>query len=608
MRNEYMNSQHFLALTGRFPTSPGVYIMKNTQGTPIYIGKASNLKSRVRSYFLDTHADRHQIPFMLRRLHSIDWIATSNDTEALILEANLVRAHKPAFNVELKDDKHFPYLKVTLNEPFPRLIVTRRVVKDGSRYFGPYTEVRAMRRIMNFAHRIFKLRDCKKKLPLAKPIRPCINYEMGRCSGACANKISQQAYRDNVDMLLKFLSGKRKDLIGELTGRMLRASDRLAFEEAASLRDQIKLMQSASGMQRVDLKLADVDCDVFGLFEGDRNLCLTVLQFREGLMMGTRHFVIEKATWLHNGTSHDDVVVQFYAGADMELPAEILIPDSDVFNRDLLELWATGQAGHKVAIFKPQKGVRKSLIELAMSNGKLYLAQKTPEDPRQDIEDLQKVCNLPRTPMNIEAFDISNLGENYAVAGMVRFGNGKPDKSLYRSYKIKTVEGQNDFAMMMEAVTRRLERLHREEKPFPDLLLIDGGKGQLGAAMHPLQAYENPPMIVSLAKKEELIHSPYLPQPVRLNETHPARRLVQRIRDEVHRRAITFHRSSRGRQFRRSRLESIAGVGSARARALLTTFGSVQKVQAAAVEHIAQVPGISDELAGRIHQALANGV
>jgi len=601
-----VNKQEILDQIDRFPESPGVYIMKDVEGIPIYIGKAINLKSRVRSYFSDTHTDRAHIPVMLQRLHHIDWIATNNETEALILEANLIRTHKPKFNIDLKDDKHYPYLKITVNEPFPRLLVVRKVEKDGAKYFGPYTDAKAMRHVASFAKKIFKIRVCNRILPLPKPVRPCINYSMKHCPGACAWKISEEDYRRNVNDLIRFLSGKRNDLLNELQERMDLAAQELRYEDAAMIRDQIQLIKDASRLQQVDLKLTDTDTDVFGICTGDRHICLAILHFRNGLLIANRHFLIRRNTWELSNLSHDNVILQFYLSQEQEPPEEILIPENAGFNQETLQLWFNQQfTSMKITVSIPQKGIKHQLIHMAEKNAKLYLLQKIPPNALEDCQDLQKVLQLPKLPEVIEAFDISNLGESFTVAGMVQFKEGIPNKSEYRRYKIKSVDGQNDFAMMMEVVSRRLHRLNEEQKPFPDLLLIDGGKGQLHAAMESMKEFENAPLIISLAKKEEILFSPFLEEPVCLPPTHPARRLVQRIRDEVHRFAITYHRTLRGKQFKRSQLQDLQGIGNKKALALLRYFGSVYRLKEASPEEIAQVEGFSMGSALKLKEALA---
>jgi excinuclease ABC subunit C len=595
--------QTMLDSVSRFPELPGVYLMKDGAGGLLYIGKAVNLRARVRSYFMSDHADRVQIPGMMRRLDRIDLIVTNTEAEALILEANLVRKHKPRYNVELRDDKHFPYLKVTVDEPFPRLLVVRRAERDGAVYFGPYTDVGTMRRVADFAKRVFLLRDCNKALPPRRAARPCVNYPMKRCGAPCAGKIDAEEYRRNVDDLRLFLKGKRKYLAKELEERMAQASSELRFEEAARLRDQIKLIGEASRPQRVDLTMAGADCDVFGIARGDRDISMAVLHFRDGLLMAARNFLFKRDRWELSFESNDNVVTQFYMLEDMEIPNEVIVPDNAGFSQSVLQEWFDVQKS-RTAVIIPQRGTKKLLVSMAEKNAGAYLLRKAPPSASQDVDDLQHALSLPRPPQVIEAFDVSNLGESYAVAGMVQFKGGRPNKSAYRRYRIKTVEGQNDFAMIMEAVSRRLRRLRDEGAPFPDLLLIDGGKGQLRAAMEALREFESPPLIASLAKREEILFSPCLPEPLSLPPAHPARKLVERIRDEVHRYAITYHRAVRGKQFTRSALENQPGIGSVKARLLLKRFGSIKRLMAAEIWEIAAVPGFSEESARRLKEAL----
>jgi excinuclease ABC subunit C len=531
----------------RFPESAGVYIMRDAAKTPIYIGKAVNLRSRVRSYFSDAHETRAQIPFMLERLSSIDWIATNTESEALILESNLIRRHRPRYNIDLRDDKHFPYLAITVQDPFPRLLVVRRVEQDGARYFGPYTDATAMRRIVSFAKRIFKLCDC---------------------------------------------SGRRNRLLDDLSARMERASAALRFEESARFRDQIRLIRDASRLQQVDLKIPDADCDAFGIAQAPRQTCIAVLRFREGLLISSNRFLVDSRIWDLSQTDRDTAVYQFYLENGRETPPEIVLPPEGGFNVPALQqLFDSGPL--KTAVTVPQRGTRLRLAAMAEKNARLHLLQKGDAGPRQDCFDLQKALGLPVLPETIEAFDISNLGGSFAVAGMVRFRSGVPDKPGYRRFKIKTVEGQNDFAMMMEAVSRRLTRLQNEQQPFPDLILIDGGAGQLHAAMKALDSFEHPPQIAALAKKEETLYSPCIGAPLKLPASHPARHLVERIRDEVHRYAVGYHRKVRGKQFTRSSIEELPGIGPRKARLLLRKFGSLQRLRKAKPEDIADVKGLN---------------
>ncbi|MBD3322510.1 MAG: excinuclease ABC subunit UvrC [Chitinivibrionales bacterium] len=600
-----MNIDKIIHSIDSFPACPGVYLMKDARDMPLYIGKAVNLKSRVKSYFLDPHHDRPNIPPMLNRLHHVDFIATNTESEAMILEATLVRRKKPPYNVDLKDDKRFPYLKIT-NEPFPRLLVVRRVYKDGAKYFGPFTDAGSMRRLMHFAKKIFRLRDCNKKLPLNRQVRPCLNYSIGRCSGACAGKISRESYRNTVTMLADFLQGKRKDLLAMLQEQMEKAASRHEYELAAQLRDQIHLIKDASKLQQADLRLPGSDCDIFGSYNTDKHVCLTVLSFREGLLVGKQHFTVQKEVWDFESSSRDSLIVRYYLRTYKTPPTELILSRSIQVDKTMLECWLKNRFHKHVTITLPHKGKKQHLINLAEKNGALYLNIHRPVQAIENVHALQQACRLPMLPRVIEAFDISNLGGSFAVAGMVCFRDGVADKSGYRRYKIKTVDGQNDFAMLIEAVTRRLDRLQRDGKPFPDLLLIDGGKGQLNAARSPLSKFESPPMVIALAKKEEILFSPYTETPVQLPPAGSARKLAEQIRDEVHRYTVAYHRKLRGRQFRRSSLQSIEGIGRHKAQRLLRHFGSVRKVKEASVEEIAEVKGFSPASAKKLMNLLAH--
>jgi excinuclease ABC, C subunit len=604
LQMETQTHQNLLDSIERFPQNPGVYIMKDTHDAPLYIGKAINLKSRVRSYFSDLHADRPHIPVMLQRLHHIEWIVTNNESEALILEANLIRKHKPRFNIDLKDDKHYPYLKVTINENFPRLLIVRKIENDGARYFGPYIDARAMRNLIGYARRIFKIRDCNKDLPLKNPVRPCVNFSINRCSGACAGKIPQEQYRHNVNLLIQFLRGYRRECVREMQVNMERASQETRFEDAAAIRDQIQLIVDASKLQKVDLNIPDINSDVFGIYKGDRSVCLAILHFREGLLLSMRQFIITRQVWEIERTNHETVLMQYYMDAQQEPPQELFIPDYEDINGPLMEQWFVSRFGRPTRVIVPLKGIKRQLVEMAEKNARLYCMQKLPVNTLDDLQDLQTLLKLPKIPRVIEAFDVSNIGGAFSVAGMVQFRDGLPEKSNYRRYKIKTVEGQNDFAMMMEAITRRLARLNNEQKPFADCLLIDGGLGQMHAAMKPMKDFSSPPAVIALAKKEELLYSPYCKEPVRLDASHPVRKLVERIRDEVHRWTNGYHRQLRGRQFKTTLLSTIPGIGPKKSIELLRTFGSVSGLKEASVDEIANVKGFSIKAAQKLKDQL----
>lgn len=586
----------------QIPLLPGVYIFKDSNGNYLYIGKAKELRKRVSSYFRLSHDDRPQIPVMLSKVDTLDWIVTESETEALVLESNLVKEHQPPYNIELRDDKHYPYVKVTKDELFPRIFIARKVEKDGAQYFGPFTDVTQVRRVVTALRKLFGIRSCKMKINSDTMVRPCLDYSMNLCTGPCEQHISSSEYAEKIDLIEKFFQGKRSEIVTLLAEKMGEASQNLQFERAAFFRDQIQDIKKIIVKQGVDLRSPDLHCDVFAIYKGDSYLCLTTLIVRGGVIINQNNRIYSAEQWDYD--SHGKLLIDYYKQSVDELPEEILVADDFSEDAALLEEWLQGQKS-SLTVKVPKIGRKFQLIERAAKSGRMHLSQKYITDGPALLKELAHFCNLPQIPRTIEAFDISNLGSTFTVAGMVHFADGKPDKSNYRRFKIKSVAGQNDFAMLMEAVSRRLTRLQDEEKPFPDLLLIDGGKGQLGAAYKALQSFSNPPMLTSLAKKEEILFSIYKDEPVQLGEGHPVRRLMERIRDEVHRFAITYHRKLRGRKFNHSVLEEIPGIGPEKAKRLLKSFGSAQEIASKTVEQIAETKGITRQNAEDIKKELS---
>lgn len=572
------------------PLLPGVYLFKNSDGNYLYIGKAKELRKRVGSYFRLTHEDRPQIPVMLQKLHEIDWIVTESETEALVLESNLVKEHKPPYNIELRDDKHFPYVKITDDELFPRIFLVRKVMKDGAKYFGPFTDVTQIRRVVTSLRKLFGIRSCKMKITSETMVRPCLDYSMTLCTGPCEQHISSAEYKERISFIAKFFQGKRSEIVTLLEEKMYQASQGMFFEKAAHYRDQIQDIKKIIIKQGVDLRKPDLNTDVFSVYLGESYLCLTTLIVRNGVIISQENRTYPVTQWDYD--SHGTLLIDYYKKSVNELPEEVLLSEAFSDDAELLEEWLRREKA-SLHVRIPRRGDKVKLIDRASKSGRLHLSQRYITDGPALLKELAHFCNLPFVPRTIEAFDISNLGATFTVAGMVHFADGKPDKSNYRRFKIKSVEGQNDFAMMMEAVTRRLSRLEEEKMPFPDLLLIDGGKGQLGAARKALARFSNPPMLISLAKKEEILFSIYKDEPVNLGEGHPVRRLMERIRDEVHRFAITYHRKLRGRQFNHTILEEISGIGARKAKLLLNAFGSASVLATKSVEEIAAIDGIS---------------
>ncbi len=582
----------FTETLAQIPHLPGVYLYRDVNSKLLYIGKAINLKKRVSSYFLSNHDDRPQIPVMLKKLVSIDWIVTENETEALVLESNLIKEHQPPYNIDLRDDKHYPYLKITLKETFPRVLVVRKLVQDGSRYFGPFIDTGRLRRSVTSLRKLLKIRSCTFKLDKNSEMRECIDFSMGLCSGPCNKNISKESYDENITIAKQFFMGKRREIVEQLEDRMRKSSAELKFEEAARFRDQLVDIKKLIIRQGVDLRKPYLNCDVFALFIGAKYAALTMLTVRSGVIINQNSRVVRG--FVESRESPGVLILDHYTKSADDLPNEVILAQSFEDDAPLIEQWFSDK-GEKLTVTVPQIGDKQKLTERAEKSGRLFLSQKYLTDGPQLLEELATACSLPKVPSTVEAFDISNLGDKFTVAGMVHFCDGSPVKQNYRRFKIKGVSGQNDFAMMMEAITRRLSRLENENKPFPDLLLIDGGKGQLSSAAKAISHFANPPMLLSLAKKEELLISPYCEDPVQLGEGHPVRRLMERIRDEVHRFAITYHRKLRGRQFNKSILEDIKGIGPKKVKNLLTTYESAEIISQKSVEELMKVDGISEK-------------
>ncbi len=601
-----MDRASLLEKVGRFPRQPGIYIMKDCEETPIYIGKALDLRARVRSYFRGNSDDRIRIPFMHAHLCDIDIVVTATEEEALILEANYIRTHKPRYNVDLKDDKHYPYLKVTVQELIPKIEIVRRVNRDGAEYFGPWTNAAHMRRVLRMIRDVFKVRTCNKKLPARGIKRPCVNYSIGKCSGVCAGRISQQQYREHVNMCVTFLKGRRTEVRRILKQKMEEAAVQYRYERAARYRDMLKSLAEVENNQNVDLHQPSLNCDAFGVYRDEQNVCVSMLSFNEGVLLSQRSFTFESDRWAMGDARHDNILVRIYRSMPQPPPAEILLPAREGFNPELLKKWIEKQYTSTVHVHVPQRGKKMRIVEMAQKNARTYCQNIAGAHEKRDraLETLARALSLPDAVRVIEAFDISNLGTDNAVAASVRFTDGRPDSTHYRRYSMQHIEGQNDFAMMRDAVQRRLRGLQQKGEPFPDLLLIDGGKGQLSAALQAAETYENAPYILSLAKKEELVFLPGRAHGLCLGENDPARLLLQRIRDEAHRFAVSYHRVQRSRRYNKSELEQIPGVGARRARTLLTCFGSVRKIARAQVEEIASVKGIPVSLATRIKNRL----
>ncbi len=592
------------------PTSPGVYLFKDKRGKIIYIGKAKNLRHRVRSYFRPPHQLDPKTRSMVSKAVDLELMETINEVEALILEANLVREYKPRYNVFLRDDKHFPYIKVTTNEPFPRVLIVRRLAKDGARYFGPYTNAKAMRRTVAFLTDLFNIRSCDLVIPhpQGKKQKVCLEYQINRCGGPCEGLQSEEEYRELVDSLLLALSGKSQQLIDRLTEKMKEASEAMAFEQAAKYRDQIEAIKAVMRKQSVDVREV-VDRDIVSVAREEKDAVAVVMQLRDGVLIGRQDFQLT----VHPEDSDETVLETFltqYYNHQPNLPDEIYLPQA-LSDAKLLERWLKKEKGSKVVIVQPKAGQKVRLVELAARNARLLLdelliqKQKQTERTSKMVTSLREELKLPRSPRRIVCFDISNTGETDAVGSCVYFENAKPKKSGYRHFRIKGVVGQDDFRMMREVIGRYFHRIKEEETEPPDLVVVDGGKGQLSAALAELEmlGFSRQP-VIALAKRLEEVFLPGVADAVVINRSSPALLLLKQLRDEAHRFAITYNRKVRSKRTITSALDDIPGIGPARRTLLLKEFGSVKRIAQSSVEELTRLKGITPKLAERILDSL----
>jgi excinuclease ABC subunit C len=599
------------------PTQPGCYLYKDDTGTIIYVGKALNLRNRVRSYFQKSSGLTLKTRALVDRIADFDLIITNSELEALVLECNLIKEHRPYYNVRLRDDKHYPYLVLTLSEHFPRLLVTRRVVRgDGNRYFGPFTNSRAVWDSLRLIYRLFPLVTCRKKWTNKPEQRPCLYHHMGRCPEApCAGLANSEAYMQTVNDVALFLDGKQDQLLKKMRAQMDVDSENLEFERAARLRDQITAVEALIARQRV-LSVNGTDQDVVALVMDNGSAVVQMFFVRNGKLIGQEHFLLDGAQNeddLEEATS--EFVKQYYQDAQY-IPSEIILP-THLEETEIIEHWLRQKRGTKVTLTVPERGSKKSLLEMAATNAKQALDEiKHNSASEYDrtisaLTDLQDALSLDDVPERIEAFDISTIQGKFSVGGMVVFEQGKSSKKEYRRFRIQlpeTTGEPNDFAMMSEVITRRLTEAKEGNPKFsklPDLMLIDGGKGQLSAARAAAiqLGFSRLPMI-GLAKQFELIYLPSQPEPLVLPKNAPAQHLVQRIRDEVHRFAISYHRTLRGKNAISSVLNEIHGIGTVRRRELLLHFGSVDRLKGATVDEIAAAPKMNAKAATSVYNTL----
>jgi excinuclease ABC subunit C len=601
--------------------------MRNATGDVIYVGKAVSLRNRVRSYFQEGLAAGPKVRAMVSHIHDFDYIITDSEVEALILECNLIKEKGPKYNIRLKDDKSFPFLKIT-NESFPRVVVVRRPSKQ-DRVFGPYTDAHAVRETTKLLRKLFPLRTCSLDLSEKRDYRPCLLYHIGLCNAPCANLQSEAEYQELVDQVVLFLEGRHEQILPELQNKMQMAAEQKEYERAARLRDQIRALQKVIEKQKIvtDLKL---DQDVLGLALGeDGTACVQVFNVRSGKVTGSEHFLLEAGEERDAAQILTAFVEQHYANAAF-IPKEVLLP-VQVEEPDIVATWLTQLRGSRVKLYVPKRGDKRQLVEMVTTNAETTLAQiRERKDVRQrtneaGLRHLQEVLSLPDLPHRIEAYDISNFQGGETVASMVVLVDGEPVSSEYRRFKIRTVDGPNDFASMQEVIRRRFVRALKEREEIaalpeheqsdaslkakfaqlPDLVLIDGGKGQLHAAREIMRQLDLAYLpTVGLAKREEEIFVEDRSEPILLDRHSPSMHIVQRVRDEAHRFAITYHRQLRDKKTTVSALDKVVGVGPARKRALIKHFGSVRGVREATVDQLVEVPGIPRDVAQRIYEEL----
>ncbi len=603
------------------PDSPGVYLMKDGKGHVVYIGKALSLWNRVRSYFQKS-AKGEKTEMLVRQIVDIETIMTHTELEALILESTLIKKHHPRYNIILRDDKNYPYLRFDIKAEYPRLDVVRRLKKDGALYYGPYVPAGGMWELLSLIRRTFPLATCKKEFKKDRPERPCVQHQIGRCMAPCSGEVDTGAYQDMVGQVRLFLEGKNRDLLDLLKQHMAEASDKMEYERAAELRDRISKIEGAFEKQKI-ISPGFENQDVIGMVSEGGHTNIQALFIRNGMLLGRKDFTIPDAHGMTDEEVMTDFLHQFYA-KEMIVPAEVLLP-FDVPDRELFEVWLTEKRGAKVEVLVPQRGRKRELIQMASDNAgqslrEHLLSRRSKERILLRLQDELGLRNLPR---RIEAFDISNIQGAESVASMVSFENNLPDKRNYKRFRIKSVQGADDFASMAEVIRRRYTKA-KEEGILPDLILIDGGKGQLNAALEVLMelgiinpSLPEPPLegegmrkepdVFGLAKARsgeegserefERVFLPGVDEPIILEPTSETTHLVARVRDEAHRFAIAYHRKLREKRAIKSELDDISGIGEVRKKALLRHFGSLEKIRQATADELAAVKGMSKKAA-----------
>lgn len=594
----------------KLPGEPGVYLMKDENDKIIYVGKAISLKNRVRQYFQSSKNHSSKVKSMVKNIKSFEYIITDSELEALILECNLIKKYRPKYNVLLRDDKTYPYIKVTINEDYPRVLKVRKVLRDKAKYFGPYTNVEAVNDTLEVIRNIYPIRTCNVDIDRAikNNMRPCLNLHIKRCVGPCTGNVSKEEYNKMIEEIILFLSGKEEKLIEILKEKMNKCSMEFNFEEAAIYRDKILNLQEMMQKQKIDVSTDDVNQDIIAMAYNDEEACVQSFFIRHGKIVGREHFILEGTKDSTKESILGSFVKQFYMNAEY-IPKEIII-ESEIEDQVVMEEWLSNIKGQKVSIRVPQKGDKKSLISMVKKNAMEYLEKFSNLNKRKyersegALIELAELLGLEEPPRRIESYDISNIQGVDSIGVMVVFTNGLKDKKEYRRYKIKTVEGPNDYDSMAEILERRLQK-----GDFADLILLDGGKGQVSAVQKVFDKYGvNIPLwgmykddkhrtkgLISATKEFEL------------DKTSNLYRFVASIQEEVHNYAITYHRSLRNKSLTKSSLDDIPGVGEKRKKALLSNFKSIEDIKNASVEELAQIEGLNKSVAENIYNYFRKG-
>ncbi len=609
------------------PENPGVYIMRDENNEIIYVGKAINLKNRVKQYFQSSKNQHPKVAAMVERITDFEYIITDSELEALILECNLIKKHRPKYNILLKDDKHYPYIKITTNEDYPRLLIVREIKKDGAKYFGPYTDVTAVNRTIDLLKSLFPIRYCSKNISrIMGKERPCLNYHIKKCIAPCQGNVSREEYMELIDSIIMMLEGKQDEVLKQLEAKMQEAAEKLDFEKAAEIRDNMNSLMKIAEKQKI-ISSAMTDQDVIAFATDQTESCIQVFFIRGGKLIGREHFLIEDIKLSDSKEILSSFIKQFY-GADKLIPREVILQE-EIDEINIIERWLSDKRGGRVKLTVPQRGEKHKLVEMVNRNAEdtlrlLIEKQKSDEEKTMGAcRELKDILGLPEAPMRIEAFDISHLQGVLNVGSMIVFEKGKPNNRNYRRFRIKSVEGANDYDSMREIIERRFVHGIKERKElesagkdpelgkfsvFPDLIMLDGGIGQINAVMPVLKELRIDIPISGMVKddKHRTRGLVYNGKEIGIPVNSKAFRLITNIQDEAHRFAISYHKSLRSKASVKSVLDDIPGIGPARRKALLKHFGSLKNIRQAALEELAEVEGMNRKTAEVLYFSLNN--